>query len=163
MVHQRDRYSPWASYSCCRLQDCVCVCCYYIPGKQNYCWNIVFVFIGSLCWLVYSSWIRLRLFFLGGGGIASTLMPLLTINLLDRFQWMFQRWSTFLVLYFKMPVIECLFYQSSHKVPSYFVSTFPFIECLLMLAIWFVSIVTERANHAEDHLKTEANLDKYDG
>ncbi|CAI5635742.1 unnamed protein product [Oreochromis niloticus] len=24
-------------------------------------------------------------------------------------------------------------------------------------------IVTERANHAEDHLKTEANLDKYDG
>lgn len=28
---------------------------------------------------------------------------------------------------------------------------------------WLVSIVTERANHARDHLIAEADLDKYDG
>lgn len=38
-----------------------------------------------------------------------------------------------------------------------------FLELALMLTVWFVSIVTEHANHAKDHLKTEANLDEYDG
>lgn len=53
-----------------------------------------------------------------------------------------------------------VFYQLSYKRCNYFLM---FVELVLMLAIRFVSTVTERANHARDHLKTEAKLDKYDG
>lgn len=69
-----------------------------------------------------------------------------------------------LVSYFKMHYNNTLVVLVKPQRGWSFLSVlFPFTELVLILAAWFVSIVTEYANHARDHLKTEANLDKYDG
>jgi len=102
---------------------------------------------GSFGWLTLNSWMRLFCAF------CSLRALICTMGSSDRFR----RAERFLVLHFKMLVI------AGPQRAYCFVGILPLIEVALTLAIWFVSIVTERANHARDHLKTEANLDKYDG
>lgn len=118
--------------------------------------EILFLFLwalGSFCGLIYYSWIRLF--------CATVILLFPNINLHDRLLWMFQKCSYFPRLVFQNASNSLLVLLVEPQ--SYFVCTFSFIEPVLKLAIWFVSIVTEQANHARDHLKTEANLDKYDG
>lgn len=73
----------------------------------------------------------------------------------------------FFFFFLEIRLAECSEVQSSPFLPEcnfFFFFFGGFASVQLTLAIFdFVSIVTERANHARDHLTAEAALDKYDG